>query len=283
MLPEGYTVSDDDLRHMQVQHRERGKEPAVRLPGQDARPRRNLAQSVLLWMGVVLSSAVVLFGGALAVLGLYAVEQGGYDNALIGWAGICMGIIPIVLGVIGLFACLNRLGLGVTKGGGSRRQIDLVQNWSEEGRPDSLRHANLRRADLRGVQLGPGQEGGSGADLSRAVLSEANLCGADLRRANLGKADLTFANLSEAALRGAILRNAYLGSADLTRADLSESDLTKADLRGANLDQAKLTGVSLEGANLSRANLTGVIVSDAQLAQAGSLKGATLPDGSVHE
>jgi uncharacterized protein YjbI with pentapeptide repeats len=37
------------------------------------------------------------------------------------------------------------------------------------------------------------------------------------------------------------------------------------------------------GADLSGTDLRGAIVTDEQLAQAKSLKGATMPDGTVHE
>ena len=56
--------------------------------------------------------------------------------------------------------------------------------------------------------------------------------------------------------------------ANVRRTDLSQSDLSDADLSQANLCEA---------------NLRVAKVTDEQLAQAKILKGATLPDGTVHE
>ena len=50
------------------------------------------------------------------------------------------------------------------------------------------------------------------------------------------------------------------------------------DLSGKNLSGANLRGASLEWADLEGANVT-----DDQLAQAKSLKGATMPDGTKHD
>lgn len=108
-----------------------------------------------------------------------------------------------------------------------------------------------------------------GADLSEADLRLANLREADLRNA-----DLSYANLREADLRGADLRYA-----DLRGADLRYADLREADLREAGLHEAKLFGADLREANLSGA----IGISNEELQkEAKSLKGATMPDGSVH-
>jgi len=47
--------------------------------------------------------------------------------------------------------------------------------------------------------------------------------------------------------------------------------------------RADLPGVNLNQADLERANLAGAKVTGEQLAQARSLRGATLPDGTKHE
>src|SRR5260221_481461 len=60
---------------------------------------------------------------------------------------------------------------------------------------------------------------------------------------------------------------------DLSGADLHGAHLTLADLNGANLSRA-----DLHGANLTNAPGT----TPAQLAQARSLQGTTMPDGSKH-
>jgi len=59
---------------------------------------------------------------------------------------------------------------------------------------------------------------------------------------------------------------------DLSNADFSGTDLRGADLRGANLSNANLAGLDLMGTN----------VTIEQLLKAQSLKGTTMPDGSIH-
>jgi uncharacterized protein YjbI with pentapeptide repeats len=71
--------------------------------------------------------------------------------------------------------------------------------------------------------------------------------------------------------------------ADLRGAILYEVNLAGANLSGANLSGVDLKRACLDKANLSGADLGGDIITDEQLAQASSLKGATLPDGSMHE
>jgi pentapeptide repeat protein len=73
----------------------------------------------------------------------------------------------------------------------------------------------------------------------------------------------------------------YLHTADLTGAHLNGAKLSGADLsdtflNGANLENADLGGAHLNGANLSDAEEW----TNEQLAQADSLVGATLPDGT---
>ena len=102
-------------------------------------------------------------------------------------------------------------------------------------------------ADLRGV------------DLSQAMkLDSISLEGAYLQGANLSRAELSRANL-----RGTNLLHANLSGTDLWEADLTDANLTDSDLRGATLKRA--TGITVE-----------------RLKQAKSLKGATMPDGSIH-
>lgn len=76
-------------------------------------------------------------------------------------------------------------------------------------------------------------------------------------------------------------RKAELAEADLSYLNLSGTDLSGADLRGAILVRSDLTGVNLAGADLSDADLRGARVTAEQLAQAKSVAGAILPDGSI--
>ena len=124
-------------------------------------------------------------------------------------------------------------------------------------------------------------------DLSKAQLAEANLRGANLRGADLHEvtlheADLSYTNLLYSNLRGADLSSTRLLEANLRGANLREANLSGADLTHAKLPEAKLFGAKLHQADLREANLRGATVTPDQLAQAKSLAGAILPDGSTH-
>ncbi len=95
----------------------------------------------------------------------------------------------------------------------------------------------------------------------------------DKRKDNLAGADLSYLDLSRLDLRGADMREA-----NLRRSDLSHSDLREANLQGANLARTILYEADLRDARLSGAQVTLL-----QLSQAKSLKGATMPDGAVHD
>ncbi len=160
--------------------------------------------------------------------------------------------------------------------------VDLVQV--------DLSGANLRQANLGYIPSIPpeDQEYIEGADLSGANLSEANMSEAYLDQVNLRRANLTKANLS-----GADLDRADLRYADLTDADLSYAKLMSADLSYANLTGADLTNTELSlytewengfGADLSKSILkgvTGITIKELEK-RAESLKGAIMPDGSIH-
>ena len=156
-----------------------------------------------------------------------------------------------------------------------------------------LSGANLIRAHLGYIPFPPEDEKADikGADLSRANLSQANLRGAKLEHVKLKRANLTKANLSRADLEGANLSLANLKEADLSFAIFLDADLSFANLTGANLKNTMLNYYDSDygyykerGANLMRAKLEGVIgISIEELEkQARSLKGATMPDGSIH-
>jgi uncharacterized protein YjbI with pentapeptide repeats len=96
-----------------------------------------------------------------------------------------------------------------------------------------------------------------------------------LYESNLIAVDHLVLDLSEAALSGADLSSTALSGAHLSTADLSEAHLSRADL-----SEAHLMGAHLSGANLSKADLSGARGwTDEQLRAAGSLEGATMPDG----
>jgi hypothetical protein len=109
-------------------------------------------------------------------------------------------------------------------------------------------------------------------------LYESNLITKDHVVVDLSGADLREANLGETHLSHAHLRRADLYGADLYGANLSGADLSSANVKEANLEHAELSGADLAGANLIHAKVT-----DEQLAEAKSLQGATMPDGSIHD
>jgi uncharacterized protein YjbI with pentapeptide repeats len=111
-------------------------------------------------------------------------------------------------------------------------------------------------------------------DLSEADLNDTNLSASDLHGVKLAKALLFLANLSEANLSGAALHGAYLMGTTLNDADLSGAFLFHADLSYANLGGANLSGANLKDAH-------GITIEELEK-QAASLKGATMPDGSIH-
>jgi len=151
--------------------------------------------------------------------------------------------------------------LAVLRSLDGRRKGHVIQFLYESGLIDREHPVvDLGGADLRG------------ADLCVVNLSEAKLDNAELIKAKLGDAELIKASLTGAQLGGADLRRANLREAHLTTANLSEVNLGGADLREAYLIGADLSGADLEGAN----------VTPEQLAQAMSLKGAVMPDGTVH-
>jgi hypothetical protein len=107
------------------------------------------------------------------------------------------------------------------------------------------------------------------------------LANIELKDANLSEAELIGADLSEAALSGADLIDADLSEADLSGASLVNADLRSANMADTSLPTADLRGADLSGADLSDA--TGITNEELeQQAQAYSLKGTTMPDGSVH-
>ena len=145
--------------------------------------------------------------------------------------------------------------------------ITPIPTTAEAGLISSKRvMIELRGADLRG------------AILSRANLRGAILYGADLSGASLSGASLSGARLHAGDLNGADLTGADLSNIDLRWASLNSADLSKTILHGADLTSANLSGTSLSGAYLRKA-----IVTNEQLAQAKSLKGAILPDGTKHD
>lgn len=155
--------------------------------------------------------------------------------------------------------------------------------------------ANLEGADLKEVNLSQTNLENArlkGADLEKSFFISANLQDAilpdtNLERAHMSHIDLNGAVLTNANLQFAGLYKARLQHTNLVGVNLKGANLVSADLEGANMDGVNLEGndlrsVNLKGASLQRANLKGAQVSDEQLATVRSLKGAIMPDGTIH-
>lgn len=162
-----------------------------------------------------------------------------------------------------------------------------------------LRQLNTRRQNiifqfLRDTNL-------AASLLTNASLLDINLHDAHIWNINICRSSLIRAKMSGASLYGADLREAKLIDADLSRTNLFSASLKKAllircnlsgaNLSGANLSEANLSGVHWDGSNLEGADLTGAFildsdgkkipVSEANLQGVQSLRGATMPDGTV--
>src|SRR5215217_2515966 len=137
---------------------------------------------------------------------------------------------------------------------------------------------------LEGAPASDSEFGSSPADLSGASLRDADLSSAWLDVVDLSGADLASVGLYHTDLNGAILSGAILNEAELKGADLSGADLRGALLVEANLRNASLSKAILSDASLFRADLSDAYgYTQKQLAQAGSLEGATMPNGQKYE
>ncbi len=123
--------------------------------------------------------------------------------------------------------------------------------------------------------------------LYESGLIDKDKCIINLRKADLSKVDLCGVDLHGADLHETILNEADMRVVNLFRADLHGAVMVKANLRSANFAQSNLietilTEANLDGTSFSESDLTGAKVTPDQLKQAQSLKGATMPDGSIY-
>jgi hypothetical protein len=219
-----------------------------------------------------------MFGDPILAVGLILLALGGSGlGGSLGRLAVARGVIsrrllPLFVGVpVVLLGLLAALYLMAPISAGHLRYLDAV------GRRD-FAGANLPGAHLSRVNL-------NNTDLSEANLTGADLSGSNLRGAYLTGAGLRGANLREADLSGELVSGVDLGmtAPEMKVVIIGGADLREADLSEANLAYADLGGADLRGANLTGADLTGADVTDEQLAQAASLEGAIMPDGTVHE
>src|SRR5215211_2011280 len=158
--------------------------------------------------------------------------------------------------------------------GADKPAVELTDAYLEDA---DLHDTYLQGAKLQGANLQRAKL--QDAKLQRAKLQDAKLQGADLHDAHLKDASLEGANLQGTRLQGAYLKDAKLQGAN----NLKDANLQGAYLHDAYLQGAKLQGTKLQGADLEGADLKDAIVNAKQLvAEAASLKGATMPDGSTH-
>jgi len=99
----------------------------------------------------------------------------------------------------------------------------------------------------------------------------------DLRGTDLSGANLSGANMSSVNLSGVNLSKALTVDCNFIGADLSGANLRDAGLQGDDFSDADLSGADLSGPDLAMAEVTGD-----QLAQAKSLAGVRMPDGTQH-
>jgi BTB/POZ domain-containing protein KCTD9 len=231
-------------------------------------------------------------------LGFYSYGGEFLKNILVEAHGMLLDIL-----VIGIFILwLNRKGEKRLENRRYQEEIDDFREWKSDEAGYRIA-GNIRRLNRNGI-TNIRLEGChlvkvnlSYANLSRANLFNANLSGAKLGDANLSRAQLSVADLN---LR-ANLSGAYLSGADLSYAILLGANLSGDNLSGTNLSDAILSDAILSGvdpanaildpvgysairrhASLRSADLSGTKGwTNEQLAQAESLVGVILPNGTV--
>lgn len=256
----------------------------------------------LLYTTYTLLASGLLYGLLQLILSGYAVTWTGFQTKTL-WDWMDLLIIPIVL-ALGAFL-LNRSERTAEREIAKDRQRELlfqsyldkmsemlVENKLHTSNNKALvevarsrTHSLLRELDgrrkasvvifLRDTKLSIGEKpiiSLGGADLRRADFAEGYLCDVNLEAADL----------RQARLQKALWTGAYLCGADLRDTDLRGSVLEVVNLEQASLEGANLTGVSLTNSNLVGTNLKDAKVTKEQLAKAFSLKGAIMPDGTVH-
>jgi len=117
------------------------------------------------------------------------------------------------------------------------------------------------------------------ADLSHADLRDAKLWHIDLREtnlqhANLRNASIGWTHLEKADLRYAKMQGAFSKMSWFMGADLSYADMSNGHFYDTNTTAAILEFANLKGAEFGNPKALEIVK---------SLKGATMPDGTIHE
>lgn len=207
------------------------------------------------------------------------------------WDWLQLLIIPAVLAVGGYLFNYSTSKTEREVATDSQRQ-EALQIFIDKI-SDLLLHENLRDDNYNGeaptiirarlLAILPELDGKRKGDIIQFMydadlVSRTNLYGIDLN-----DAIMPYARMPSAFLDGAKFHKAYLFGANFVGANLYANDLSGADLRKADLRESCLAHADLSGANLSGADLKDAIgVTEEQLKTAKSLKGATMPDGSIH-
>ncbi len=165
----------------------------------------------------------------------------------------------------------------LTEDGKLKPEYERVRNIARVRTITVLFQLDARRIEFVFAFLRESGLMSSTSNYSVVSLSDANLRKINLRKANLYKADFRNTILFRADLWDCNLIEANLSQAILRKANLSQAQLWEANLTGADLSLADLSDADFRDANLFKANVT-----DEQLKQAKSLKGATMPNGSIH-
>jgi hypothetical protein len=215
----------------------------------------------------------------------YYTFDGKWQPAKTFWDWMDLLVVPFVLGMVALWFTwvtnqrqreieLDRLREDSLQSYFDR-MVDLLKEELSDSKADDVKPDIARARTLTVLRQLDGDRKG----LLLQFLYEAGLIGGKTKEKEHAKGievSLFGADLSKADLRGADLQGA-----DLSYADLTEADLYCADRRWANLFGAILRGADLTGADLQEATV-GVVTKD-QLVQVKPLKGATMPNGTVHE
>ncbi len=182
--------------------------------------------------------------------------------------------IPSLVGLPGSIIDMSQADLSMANLGSE--DLDNVNIYAGSQEVNCIAIPAFVDEESSQVKLGQDQLFSVG-NSSVELLSDTSVKGIALNNTNLNGINMNGTHLSFADINHASLENADLSSSQLICADLTHSDLKRA-----NLSQADLDGAYLMGADLSHANLFKAEVSSKQLAEAASLTGAIMPDGSIH-
>ena len=218
------------------------------------------------------------------------IKETGFSGKTL-WDWLQLLIVPLMLAFGGFWFSLQQSDISAQA---SNRQHDSDQKIAAENRQndmqialDQQRETTLKTYldDMSDLLLNHHLRTSRPGEESSQVARERTLT--TLRRLDASRNRIVLQFLQDAHLIGVPnavvdLFGADLSHDDLMGAPLSKVNLSAAELGGANLSGAYLGNANLSGAYLGNANLRGAAVTGEQLAQAQSLEGAAMPDGSIH-